>query len=501
LLLIAFVALFARLLLQFLHSENYLGDPMKLVKGISVLSAAILLAACGGDDNNDNSLSVPTTYTFESKLIAGDSSVSHSGQASRHILISELKSLIGSDDFQDVGGDKQVALDKLNAIYAKGTKDVTGNLITTNVYTGGATATPVSISLKTANATLKQTDFTDVSGDKNLQGKMAGKDNLLTNAEFVGWSVTTTGDDSVKGEGVNAAPELLIQQWFDQLAELAVDNDPTSKYETTDGLNLQQLVQKFVLGAVTFSQASEDYLKADKGLLKQNSAEDKEGKPYTSLEHQWDEGFGYFGAAHDYNLYTDAENKAQQDNDTNNDGVIDLYSEYSFGNSVNAAKRDKGATVATDFSKNAMDAFLTGRALIQANYGTDPVAGEGYHAELVKLSKVALNNWEKAVAATVVHYINDVIADYGDFGTAEFNQSDMIKHWSEMKGFALSFQFSPVALISLADLKTVHTAFGEKPELVGADAASIAAYIVKLEAARATLQAAYSFNAENVANW
>jgi hypothetical protein len=70
-----------------------------------------------------------------------------------------------------------------------------------------------------------------------------------------------------------------------------------------------------------------------------------------------------------------------------------------------------------------------------------------------------------------------------------------------MKGFALSFQFSPVALISLADLKTVHTAFGEKPELVGADAASIAAYIVKLEAARATLQAAYSFNAENVANW
>lgn len=470
---------------------------MKLVKGISVLSAAILLAACGGDDND----SKPAVYEFDSQFISGESAVSHSGQATRHILISELKNLIGSDELQDAAT-KADALAMLNAVYAKGTKDNTGNLITTNVYTGGATATPVSISLKTTDVTLKQADFTDVSGDKNLQGKIAGKDNLLTNAELVGWTIATTGDNSVKGEGVNAAPELLVQQWFDQIAELAVDGDATTKYVTEDGLNLQQLVQKFLLGAVTYSQAAEDYLLPAKGLMAKNITGDKEGtKPYTSLEHQWDEGFGYFGAAQDYNRYTDAENKAQQDNDTNNDGMIDLYSEYSFGNSVNAAKRDKGATVATDFSQNAMNAFIKGRAIIQANIGTNPVEKEGYHVELVAQAKIALNNWEKAVAATVVHYINDVIADYANFGTADFNQGDMIKHWSEMKGFALGLQFSPEALIAIADLKTVHTAFGEKPELVGADAASIAAYIVKLEAARATLQTAYSFNAENVANW
>jgi hypothetical protein len=473
---------------------------MKLMKGISVLSAAILLAACGGSSDSDDEPTALNTYDFPSKLISGDSSVSHSGQASRHALISELKKLISSDEFQGAA-DKATALGMLNAVYAKGTTDTTGNLISTNVYTSASEATPVGVSIKTADATLKQSDYSDISGDKNLQGKMAGQDNLLTHDEFIGWSVATTGDDAVKGEGINSAPDLLIQEWFDILAERAGDNDADTDYVTEEGLDLQQLVQKFLLGAVTYSQAAEDYLKLDKGLVKQNSEEDKVGKPYTSLEHQWDEGFGYFGAAHDYNLYTDAQNKAQQDNDTNLDGSIDLYAEYSFGHSVNAAKRDAGATVATDYSKGAMDAFISGRSLIQANFGTDPVLGEGYQAELVEISKVALANWEKAVAATVVHYINDVIADYSVYGSADFNSKNLAKHWSEMKGFALGLQFSQVPVITMAELKAVHTAFGEAPVLLGADQAAVTVYVAELEAARAVMQAAYAFDADNVANW
>jgi hypothetical protein len=478
---------------------------MKLVKGISILSTAILLAACGGDSDNDDGDGdiALNTYDFPSKLIAGDSSVSHSGQATRQILINEIKNLISSDEFQNAT-DKDTALGMLNAVYSAGTSDAPGNLIITNVYTPGQEATPVNVSIKTADATLKQTDYSDVSGGKNLQSKIAGKDNLLSAGEFIGWDVDAAGDDTAKGEGVNAAPELLIQEWFDTLAERAGDNNADTSYVTEEGLDLQQLVQKFLLGAVTYSQAAEDYLKLDKGLVKQNSTEDKEGKPYTSLEHQWDEGFGYFGAAHDYNLYTDAKNKAQQDNDTNLDGEIDLYSEYSFGHSVNAVKRDKGSAdnaAATDFSKGAMDAFIAGRSLIQANFGTDPVLGEGYQAELVEISIVALNNWEKAVAATVVHYINDVTADYEKYATADFNSKDLAKHWSEMKGFALGLQFSQVPVISMADLKSVHEAFGEAPVLLGADQAAVIAYVAKLAEARTVIQAAYAFDADNVTNW
>lgn len=476
---------------------------MKLIKGITVLSAAIMLAACGGSsssskDDNEGSV-LAKTYEFPSKLISGDSSVSHSGQATRHALINEMKKLIASDEFQ-TAADKDAALKMLNAIYLLGSTDEVGNLTNTNVYNGGLEATPVGISLKTENAVLKQADYADVSSNKNLKGKMAGQDNLLSVGEFIGWNITTAGDNAVKGEGVNAAPDLLIQQWFDTLAERAGDNNPDTDYVTEEGLDLQQLVQKFLLGAVTYSQAAEDYLKADKGLVKQNSEGDKEGtKPYTALEHQWDEGFGYFGAAHDYNLYSDAQNKSQQDNDTNNDGLIDLYSEYSFGHSVNAAKRDDGATVATDFSKGAMDAFIAGRALIQANFGTNPVQGEGYHAELVKISQEALANWEKAAAATVVHYINDVIADYDSFGTANFELRDLAKHWSEMKGFALGLQFSKTPVISMTDLKTVHENFGEAPVLT--NKTDVDAYVTKLQEARTIFQNAYSFNADNVANW
>ena len=104
---------------------------MKLVKGLSVLSAAILLAACGSDSKDkDEAPSVQNTYDFPSLLISGDSSVSHSGQASRHALISEIKKLISSDEFQGAA-DKATALSMLNAIYVKGTKDTTGNLIST----------------------------------------------------------------------------------------------------------------------------------------------------------------------------------------------------------------------------------------------------------------------------------------------------------------------------------------------------------------------------------
>ena len=59
--------------------------------------------------------------------------------------------------------------------------------------------------------------------------------------------------------------------------------------------------------------------------------------------------------------------------------------------------------------------------------------------ELKAHRDAALSAWEKAIAATVVHYINDVI---GDMEAEDYSFYDHAKHWSEMKGFALSFQFN-----------------------------------------------------------
>ena len=75
--------------------------------------------------------------------------------------------------------------------------------------------------------------------------------------------------------------------------------------------------------------------------------------------------------------------------------------------------------------------------------------------------------WEKYIAATAVHYVNDVlndIAEYTNGAPASVgNFENVAKHWSELKETALSLQFSPtspfrdeaVTAVDLDDLKMV----------------------------------------------
>ena len=150
------------------------------------------------------------------------------------------------------------------------------------------------------------------------------------------------------------------------------------------------------------------------------------------MEHQWDEGFGYFGAARSYDTWTDdeiADNRAMDDDD----GAIDLKKEYSYGHSVNAAKRDRGAVVATDMTADAFDAFLAGRELLCDTVGELTSAQRD---ELYGYRDIAVTA-EEAIMSTVIHYINDTLQDMGKMGTADYSLGTHAKHWSEMKGFAL----------------------------------------------------------------
>lgn len=460
---------------------------------LSVLSSAILMTACGGDDSNDNKnrVDVPDTYAFASKVEDGASSVSYGGQVARNALINELKGLIGNDDLTEELGDnadvEDAVLEKLTLVYEIGTSSPEGatfNLTSQNAYTLAAEETPVGIAV--SDGTLLQAGYGDLSDDKNLYGKMAGIDNALSMGEFVGWTVTADSED--------AKPDALVRSWFDAIATQAADDGHTGNVFVSDtGLDYQQLIQKFLLGAVSFSQTANDYLKADKGLLKQNTTGDKDGtKPYTSLEHQWDEGFGYFGAARDYNNYTDAQLKDQQDNDTNGDGDIDLESEYTFAMAQYANKRDSSIEGA-DYSKTLMDAFLAGRQIISDNVGEDPVEGEGYHADLVELADVIISAWEEIFAANVIHYINATLEDMGAIDTEGYDFNTHAKHWSEMKGFALALQFNPIAEIELSELKSLHTLLGEAPVLEGGD---IDGYTDDLEEARTLLKDVYDFEGD-----
>ena len=439
-------------------------------------------------------------YDFESKAMPGESSVSYSGQIARQLLISDLFKVIGAElsdvttfDTNGTFVNREEVLNALNSYFDVADYDVASQraLLTTTTPSGQTMLAEIS------------------SSSKNLVGKIAGNDatgqHKDWNSEFAGWGA--------KG---STTPEGLVRTFFDMLADNAqtqldgtvrqdpFGNDITNISLTSDGRDLRQLIQKFLSMSVSFSQGVDDYLDNDvdgKGLLSDHTDTEK---AYTSLEHQFDEGFGYFGAARDYLDYSDEEvaTKGGRDDwqlyhDTNGDGSIDFNSEYNFGHSANAAKRDRGATVATDFSKEAMDAFLQGRKLLNDTAGV--ALTDEQRTELYGYRDIAVLTWEKAIAATVVHYINDVDADLDKIGTDDFSYSTIAKHWSEMKGFALGLQFNKATPLSDADFITVHTMLGDMPVLTGED--EVLAYRANLLVARDLLQAAYAFNAENAANW
>ena len=95
-----------------------------------------------------------------------------------------------------------------------------------------------------------------------------------------------------------------------------------SVYLTPEGHDLKQLVDKFLLGSIPFSQGADDYLDDDtegKGLLASHEINDNR---YTDLEHTWDEGFGYFGAAMNYDVYIDEQIAIGASIDTNGDSRL-----------------------------------------------------------------------------------------------------------------------------------------------------------------------------------
>ena len=465
------------------------------------LSAAMV--ACGGDENErpngggrPSTVEPPATYSFPSRFTEGDS-VNYSGQAARQVLVADLSSYIVS---------LTEAIDTGSYVPAQGTTLAALN----SYYDGGTTAlTTESLSTSTTPPAMQQT-YGQISGNKNLKAKIAGNDggqHKDWTTQFTGWSDASLAQSG----GSISSPDGFVQAIFSTIDRNAVDRanavprlDPTGAqlpvHRTASGVDLKELAQKFLFGAVNFSQGADDYL--DDGLDSDNAAA-AEGQPYTELEHAWDEGFGYFGAARDYRDYTDQELAAGGGrdgwksgyHDSNADSAIDLTGEYNFGAATSAAKRDLGAVVATDLTGDAFGAFAMGRAIISSANGA---LTEQQMIELKTQRDVIVSTWEKAISASAVHYINEVLADMGNFGTADYSFGDHAKHWSELKGFALGLQFSPFSPLEDADFARLHTLVGDAPVLPTADATQIESYRSNLREARAILQRSYGFDPANM---
>ena len=460
----------------------------------------------------DNAQPIALTYNYVGGASDG-SSVSYTGQTARQMLISAMKAEIGNLT-EDIGME--------DAVRARLNFYMTGD---------GVDDTPHGFTVAGGEPVIPGPTYGDVSTGKNLGSKTAGQDKPehVLGGEFFGWAELPDG----------SMPIDLANHFISRLVEEATDGN-TPLIETVDGQvavdgvyvdqhgrDYQQLMQKFLGGAVAFSQGTTDYLQTKWG----DYLTTVEGKDYTGAEHKFDEAFGYYGAARDMNEYTDDEAAAKGGregwglgyHDTDGDGSIDLRAEFVFGHAQNCAKRDRGSNGATDYSKEAVDAFLVGRQILSNAAESAGGLSDDQLAALHDQIVIAAKTWEKCIAATVVHYINDTAGDMRQYVPPHFadldNFKNMAKHWGEMKGFALGLQFSPfspfrdgsVDGITVDSLKRVLSLMGDAPVLADGsqggvapadgEQAAIDDYTNDLMEARDILEMAYGFDHTVVENW
>ena len=459
--------------------------------------------------------SAPSSYDYTSKF-SRSKSVSYTGQAFRQVLIHDIKSYMTT--LKRGGHDK---VDTLAALKSYSSYNESADAYVEEIINGDSFFKVRAKDLNGNSIYIAEGDiYSDIqSPGKNLSGKIAGNDNSLRRGELKGWNSMKVGNlklNSIDADGKNdnfIEPEDLIIALYKTAANQAENSEVftikngdigiqriSGAYITEDGLDLSQLVQKFYHGAVSYSQAARDYLSTDlapnKGLNVDNTKPDKAGKAYTKMEHHFDEAFGYFGAARDYKNYSDIQIASKVSLDTNSDGEISILTEKNQGLSTNFARMDYIASnngFEMDLSLNTMNAFLQGRQLITK-------APKNYKKYTVALANVALANWEKTLAATTLHYINSTIAQMNAFGTDKYLFINHVKFWSEMKGFALAFQFSPVSIMTDSEFDKLHILLGDRPTLHKNGLPGVNTYKSNLEVARTSLQRIYSFPASSK-NW
>ncbi len=401
------------------------------------------------DDHDDHTtiMETPTEYVFESRFEEheGESSVSYSGQVVRQLLVNDIKTQIGTDAGS---GDATTLLSMM-------ANDDANRMILTST-------TPSSM----------QTKYHDIS-TSHLN------DRLDAVSSYV-----------LPGYEMNAGD--AIAGWVTD----AVTNGKTN----ADGIRLDQMVQKTLWGAVAYWQGTSKYMSK---IPNDDNTMSDDGDPYTAMEHHWDESFGYFGAARDYNTgYSDDNARKTTQNDSNGDGSIDFKTEFNSGWGITAAKRDlvDGVSVDYDFTGTIMNAYLEGRTLI---YNQAPLD------EILVQRDIILNTWEKVVAAVTIHYVNDVAADMAALYPADSTagplsdlSADLNNHWGEMRGYANGLLYNDFKVISDSDLNTVLTTMGTSP--VYPEDGEFAFYTyhgMLLTTVKSLLQAAYSFSDEHMANW
>jgi hypothetical protein len=337
-------------------------------------------------------------------------SVAYTGQIARHVLHDSLKKLAYSGN-------------------GSANPDLKAKMMS---YYNGKDAGRAILAPKTKGPfAVKQSGIDDISKKKNLAGK--------------------TYKGAITGMPNNMTGPELVAFWIDKASSA------NKGYDAANGYDYGQLISKFIMGAVSYNQAVDNYLdeklRADK---KPNDKPYKKGAYYTGKEHSWDEGFGYFGTpAHTMSLtprqvYEIAKQGSKSKDpkdalmaaDYNKDGKVDLKTEMTFGPAYYAAGFDASGT---KYLHTITKAYIDGRKLIASAKGEKLT--DAQRSALMGYADVIGENWQKVLAEAVFKYAGSTYKDLVKLQTIIEANGDTtkmlrkyVKHWGELKGFSLALQ-------------------------------------------------------------
>jgi hypothetical protein len=427
-----------------IKSHRYRSAPawMALVSSLAVLP----LTACfesPSDNGEETEVTVPTTYAFIDDQ--GASTVEYGGQTVRLLLITDIQSAARASS------------------------------------TGGSGATPV-----TAAGILKL--YQHVDADSMSIRLSLNKDKLHTKYAHIALNKSLhnkISPDTVIGYGVSA--DSLVRRWAAQIAANAQNSawlGTAAVHVDTNDVDLSQMISKTLEGAVAFYQATSVYLA---GIASKPNSTVMAGTNYTEMEHNWDEAFGYFGAARNYDTYSDDTLNVSGANyrDENSDTKIDLRSEYNFSMmGTYTARRDRGLSP-QDWSGDVFKAFRTGRAIISAKGNVSALTAE---------RKTIGDVWEKVFASNTITYIRNVktILDTLPASPSLTSRGRLAGQWSELKAFSICIQYRPASerIATNAQLVQLQNLIGTRP----IRGAGKEAYKAKLDSAFTLVKSIYGFS-------
>ncbi len=341
---------------------------MKRVLLSIIATSAIALTSCSNDDDPVISVTAPATYAFERD---GSTSVSFSGQTTRIKMATELIAALKDPT------KTEEALDKMFA-HTEGDADFSEAALN---------ASNKSIRSKTAASV---DFFSDNTTDANA-----------IKEQFDSW---------IEEQVTDVFPNWDVDAVAGTAGKLQENGGGSTRYINGKGVELNQIFGKGLIGGLMADQMVNNYLSTaalDAGSnIANNDAETvEEGKNYTTMEHKWDEAYGY--------LYGNEANPAEP-----------VLNADSFLNKYLARVNDDA-----DFAGIADDvynAFKLGRAAIVAKeYDT-----RNEQAEIIreKISEV--------IAIRTVYYFQQGKNTWATDKAAAFHDI------SEGLGFLYSLQFT-----------------------------------------------------------